>query len=118
MAGHGIFIGWGEIVPGRERQSRQVFGEVLALVAEEEQAGNIESHEVVGLQAHGGDLSGFILIRGDREKLEGVVASPGFRRYVYRAEAVVNHFGYLRAFLDDELLRQAESLWEAKADLE
>ena len=118
MADHGIFIGWGEIVAGRERQSRQVFGEVLALIATEEQAGTIESHAVVGLQAHGGDLHGFILMRGEREKLEEVVTSPEFRRYVYRAEAVVHDFGYLRAFLDDELLRQAESLWEAKADLE
>ena len=66
IADHGIFIGWGGLVSGRERQSRQVFGDALAHIAEQEQAGNIESHEVVLLSAHGGDLQGFMLMRGER----------------------------------------------------
>jgi hypothetical protein len=117
MAGDGVFIGWGEIIAGRERQSRQVFGEALGPMVEEEKAGNVESHEVVLLQAHGGGLAGFMLMRGDREKLHGVVTSPRFQRLVSRAEFIVHEFGVLRAVLDDNAVRMVGTTEEATADL-
>ena len=30
MADHGIFIGWSDVVAGRERQAEKVFGEAIA----------------------------------------------------------------------------------------
>ena len=118
MADHGIFIGWGELVVGRERQSRQVFGEALAHMAAQEQAGNIESHEVVLLSAHGGDLEGFMLMRGDRDKLHDVVTSPEWQRLVTRAGFIVHDFGVVRALLDSEALRVVQEMEAQTADLE
>jgi hypothetical protein len=117
MAGHGIFIGWGEIVPGRERQSRQVFSEALEFMAGQVQAGNIESHEVVLLGAHGGDLQGFMLMRGDQDKLYGVVTSPEWQRIATRASFVVLDFGVVRALLDDEAVGWVQAMEEVTADL-
>ena len=118
MAGHGVFIGWGDIVTGREQQSRKVFGEALAYMAQQQQAGNIESHEVVLLSAHGGDLQGFMLMRGDRDKLFAAVTTPEFQRLVTRAGFIVHDFGVVRAVLDDEAIRWVEGMEEATADLE
>ena len=117
MAGHGIFIGWGEIVVGRERQSRQVFGEALAYMAEQQQAGNIESHEVVLLSAHGGDLQGFMLMRGDRDKLHAVVNTPAWQRLVTRAGYIVHDFGVVPTLLDDEAVGWVEGMEQVTADL-
>lgn len=118
MADHGIFVGWGDIVVGRERPSRKVFGEALEFMAGQQQAGNIESHEVVLLSAHGGDLQGFMLMRGDREKLHGVVSSPEWQRLVTRAAFIVHDFGVVRAMLDDEAVRWVGGMEEVTADLE
>jgi hypothetical protein len=118
MAEHGIFIGWGEIFPGRERPSRKVFGEALAFMAEQEKAGNIESNEVVLLSAHGGGLQGFMLMRGDRDKLYGVVTSPEWQRIATRAGYVVQDFGVVRALLDDEAVGWVQAMEEVTADLE
>ena len=118
MADHGIFIGWGELVVGRERQSRQVFGEALAYIAAQEQAGSVESHEVVLLTAHGGDLQGFMLMRGDRDKLHEVVTSPEWQRLVTRASFIARDFGIVRAVLDSEALRVVQEMEAKTADLE
>jgi hypothetical protein len=118
MSDHGIFIGWGDTVVGRERQSRKVFGEALAFMAGQQQAGNIESHEVVLLGAHGGDLQGFMLMRGDDEKLHGVISSPEWQRLVTRANFIVHDFGVVRAMLDDEAVRWVEGMEAVTADLE
>ena len=118
MADHGIFIGWEEMVVGRERQSRQVFGEALAYMAAQEQVGNIESHEVVLPSARGGDPQGFILMRGDRDKLHDVVTSPEWQRLVTRAGLIVHDFGVVRALLDSEALRAVQEMEAQTTDLE
>jgi hypothetical protein len=69
MANAAIFIGWGNVVRGRERKALQVFNEALHYWSGLQQQGEIESFEPVLLELHGGDLNGFILIRGDRDKL-------------------------------------------------
>ncbi len=65
MAMGALFIGWGAGVPGRERQGLQVFNEGLQYYAGLQQRREIESFEPVLLEPHGGDLYGFILIKGD-----------------------------------------------------
>ena len=64
MADAGLFIGWGEVVRGRETEALEVFNETLAYYGRLQEEGAIESFEPVFLEPHGGDLSGFILIRG------------------------------------------------------
>src|SRR5215470_7184494 len=69
MADFGLFIGFGAPVRGRERQAIEGFNEVLEYNSRLQQEGEIESFETVLLEPHGGELGGFILLRGDQDKL-------------------------------------------------
>ncbi|MDQ6833816.1 MAG: hypothetical protein M3008_10485 [Chloroflexota bacterium] len=99
MADAAIFIGWGAPYPGRERKALEVFGEVMQYYGRLQQEGTIESFEPVALELHGGDLDGFALIRGEREKLARLRASDDFQRLNARAALVVSHFGVVDAHI-------------------
>ena len=71
-----------------------------------QQQGTIQSFEPVALEPHGGDLQGFLLIRGDREKLNALRSSEEFLRLNNRAALVVDNLGILTAFIGEELQRQ------------
>jgi hypothetical protein len=102
MANAALFIGYGPVVPGRERQSLQVFGEAIQYYGTLQQQGQIESFEPVFLEPHGGDLGGFILLRGDRDKLNAVRYTEEFLRLTNRATLVVQNIGVVSAFIGDE----------------
>src|SRR5918997_5764113 len=72
MANAGLFLGWGDPVRGREQPGLKVLGEGLEYYARLEQEGRIEGFETVFLEPHGGDLSGFILLRGSEEQMDAV----------------------------------------------
>ena len=108
MADAGLFIGWGEVVRGRETEALEVFNETLGYYGRLQEEGSIESFEPVFLEPHGGDLSGFILIRGDAEKLASLRVSEEFTRFSLRAGLIVNNFGVVGADLAERLQRQME----------
>jgi hypothetical protein len=99
MADAGLFIGWGEVARGREKYSLQVFNEALQYYAGLEQDGKIESSEVVLLEPHGGDLQGFILVRGSEEQMSTLRADEEFGRQIQRAIFVVDRVGVVSAAL-------------------
>jgi hypothetical protein len=105
MANAAIFIGWGEAARGREQKALQVFGEAIQFYARLQQQGEIESFEPVQLEPHGGDLRGFLLIRGDSEKLDRLRRTREFITLNARAELIVEHFGVVGAFIGEELNR-------------
>ena len=81
MAGEALFIGWGQIVRGREKQALQVFQESMEYYGKLQQEGRIEGFDVL-LLSHGGDLDGFVVLRGDRTGLAQIrfsdrVRAPG-----------------------------------------
>ena len=108
MADAGLFIGWGEVVRGRETEALEVFNETLGYYGRLQEEGSIESFEPVFLEPHGGDLSGFILICGDAEKLASLRVSEEFTRFSLRAGLIVNNFGVVGADLAERLQRQME----------
>jgi hypothetical protein len=108
MADAGLFIGWGEVVRGREAESIEVFNETLAYYGRLQEEGTIESFEPVFLEPHGGDLGGFILIRGDAEKLAALRVSDEFTQITIRAGLIVNGLGVVGADLAGRLQRQME----------
>jgi hypothetical protein len=57
---------------GREQASASLFPEFLGYLEELKKKGDIDSHEVVVLSLHGGDLEGFFLIRGDNDQLDAL----------------------------------------------
>lgn len=105
MANAAVFVGWGPVIAGREQKALQVFSEVLQHYTQLQQQGEIESFEPVALEPHGGDLAGFLLIRGDREKLSRLRASDAFQRLNARGLLVVQNFGVVDAHVGDGLTR-------------
>ena len=108
MADAGLFIGWGEVVRGREAQAVELFNETLEYYGRLQEEGTIESFEPVFLEPHGGDLYGFILIRGDAEKLAALRVSDEFTQLSIRVGLIVEGFGVVGADLAGRLQRQME----------
>lgn len=106
MAGEALFIGWGQVVRGREKQALQVFGESMEYYGKLQQDGRIESFEVLLLGPHGGDLNGFVILRGDRKGLADVRFSKEFERLTARATAIVDSIGVIPAYGGDALAEQ------------
>ena len=80
MADAGLFIGWGAPVRGREAKGLEVFSEALAYYARLQQEGVIEGFETAILEPHGGDLQGFVLVRGSEERLAQLRVDDEFVR--------------------------------------
>lgn len=97
MADYALFVGWGDLVSGRERIAAKVFNEAVAWYMQLQQEGEIESFEPVLLQPHGGDLAGFILVRGEQQKLAMLQSRDEFLRLNQRARVVVSRFGVVNA---------------------
>ncbi|HEY5987384.1 MAG TPA: hypothetical protein VIV12_13575 [Streptosporangiaceae bacterium] len=103
MPDFGLFIGFGAPVRGRERQAIKVFNEAIEYYTRLQQQGEIESFESVFLEPHGGDLGGFTLVRGDRDKLASIRTSDEFARLSTRAGLIVEGFGVIGANLGERI---------------
>jgi hypothetical protein len=101
MAEAGLFVGWGQIVRGRETKGLGVFGDAVGFWTAQQESGAIEGFETVLLGPHGGDLAGFILVRGSSEQIAAVRANEDFQRINARAAAVVDGLGIIDAVLGD-----------------
>ena len=117
MADSGLFIGFGYPVRGREQKAAQVFEEAIALWTSWQQRGEIESVEPVLLESHGGDLGGFFLLRGERDKIASLRAGDELARLVTRANLIVENFGIVGAVLGERIGTQMASFMEQAGEL-
>jgi hypothetical protein len=106
MADAGLFIGWGEVVRGREERALEVFNETIQFYGQLQGAGRIESFEPCLLEPHGGDLQGFVLLRGTQEQIDDVHSDDEFERLMTRANFIVDNLGVIQAAMGEELGRQ------------
>jgi hypothetical protein len=117
MATSGIFIGWGTPVRHREQKAVQVFQQSVEYWGSLQASGDIESFEVVLLEPHGGDLSGFALLRGEREQLDRVRASEDFQRLTDRANMIVESLGIVDAAVGEGVGESMARYGEVIAEL-
>jgi hypothetical protein len=117
MADDGLFIGWGETVRGRESKAVEVFNEVIQYYGQLQADGKIESFDAWFLAPHGGDLGGFVLLRGERSKLDEIQNEPEFERLQARASLIIDGNGAVRAYTGESLGRLMGQFQEAVADL-
>jgi hypothetical protein len=110
-----LFIGWGAVVRGREKQALQVFQESMEYYGRLQQEGRIEGFDVVLLAPHGGDMNGFVVLRGDREALADVRFSDEFERLLVRAASIIDAPGVVPAYTGEAIGPQME-LFQAAAD--
>lgn len=117
MADDALFVGWGEVVRGREQKAVAVFGESIEYYTQLQQDGKIESFEPYFLAPHGGDLDGFILLHGERAQLDEIKRSPEFERLQARVSLIVDRSGTIEAVTGDALARQMGQFQEAAQEL-
>jgi hypothetical protein len=109
MADAGLFIGWGQIVRGREERALGVFNETIELYGQWQEDDRIESFEVVLLEPHGGDLAGFVMLRGSEEQIAELRSDDDFQRVMQRADLVVERLGIVSASIGAGIQRQIET---------
>lgn len=117
MADAGLFVGWGPPVTGREAKGLEVFGEAMAFYGKAVDDGEIESSDVVLLSPHGGDLSGFFLLRGTREQCIALRERDDFQRILTRAGLVVQDLGVVAATVGEGVGEQIAIYQEAIGDI-
>jgi hypothetical protein len=105
-----IFFGWNRSIPGRERLSAQHFDDFVAYLRGLEQNQTITSFDVVFLNAHGGDMNGFFLIRGEGTKLGQLVASPDWVKHQMRAVLHLEGSGAVLGVTGDAIAERMK-LW-------
>jgi hypothetical protein len=117
MAGDALFLGWGPVVRGRELKALEVFQETITYYGTLQQDGRIDSFEPVLIAPHGGDLAGFILLRGSRASLDEIRSSEEFQRLVTRATAIVDDLGVIDAYTGEALAQQMATFQTVSEEL-
>ncbi|HEX2127272.1 MAG TPA: hypothetical protein VHF45_12020 [Thermoleophilaceae bacterium] len=107
----------GEVARGRERKAVEVLNESLQYYGQLQQDGTIESFDAWFLAPHGGDLAGFVLLHGERERLDKIQRSPEFERLWTRAGMIVDRAGVVNAYSGEALGRLMGQFEEATAEL-
>lgn len=65
--------------------------------------GTIESFEPVILGRHGGDMNGYVLLRGEQDKLDKLRHDPDFLDLVLECGNLVDGFGVTEAYINGGL---------------
>ncbi len=91
---------------GRESQSLDLFNEFLGYCGGLLENGEIESFEPVLLEPHGGDLVGFLLIRGDADRLASIRMSDEWIKHSTRGGLMTENFGVVSASMGERMERQ------------
>ena len=105
MADAALFIGWGQVVRGREKRAVQVFNESVEYWGGLQGDGKIEDFEVVLLAPHGGDLAGFALLRGSQDQMSTLRADEEFERRITRADLIIDSQGVIDALVGEGIAR-------------
>ncbi len=69
MADRVLFIGWNRPVIGREKQALETFGKSIQYYEKLKADGKIEGFDTVILDHHGGDLNGFVMLKGTARQI-------------------------------------------------
>jgi hypothetical protein len=98
-----LLIGWTRPVPGRETAAVEHFQYAMSYMGKLQQAGTIESFEPVLLQPHGGDLNGFVLVKGNAEKIDALQRTDDWRDLVVRSNILLQGHGVIAGVCGEEL---------------
>jgi hypothetical protein len=77
----------------------------------QKEKGTIEDFEVVLLEPHGGELEGFVLIRGEKESLARLRSSSEFIKVIVGVQLVHNKVGVIGAYTGAEM-GQLLQIWQ------
>jgi hypothetical protein len=117
MAGDALFVGWGQVVRGREQLALQVFQEAVGYYGKLQEDGQIERFDAYLLDPHGGDLAGWFLLHAERSTLDTIRSSEEFHRLLVRAGSVIDNLGVVSAYGGDALGAQMALFGEMAQEL-
>jgi hypothetical protein len=117
MADAGLFIGWGQVVRGREKRAVEVFNESVQYWGGLQADGKIEDFDVAFLAPHGGDLAGYAILRGSQEQMNEIRVSEDFEKLNTRVDLIVERLGVVDALLGDGIARAMNIYNEEVAQL-
>jgi hypothetical protein len=103
-----LFIGWKLPVVGREADALELFGSFVGYLGKQQAAGAVDSFEPCLIAPHGGDLDGFILVRGERSKLSTMRFSEEFEDLVSKCLVSVDGFGVVEAYVGESVTTQLQ----------
>lgn len=90
-----LFVGWGAIIAGREQAAAGVLKEALHYLQRLQADGTVD---VVLLEPHGGDLEGFVLVKGERDTLARLRVDEDFIRVIVGVQLVHQKVGVVGAY--------------------
>ena len=105
-----LLFGWNRSIPGREKVSAGHFDEFVKYLSGLQRNAAIQGFDVVFLDAHGGDLNGFFLIRGESSKLDAVVSTSEWITHITRATLHLEGSGVVRGVTGDEVMKRM-AIW-------
>ncbi len=100
-ANAGIIVGWNRAIPTREGEAVSKFSEYVGWLGKLQSSGQIESFEPVFTVPHGGDLNGFILIRGEAGKLGQLRDNEEWKNWETWGGFHLQNFGVVSCYLGD-----------------
>ena len=115
MADAGLFIGWGQVVRGRENRALEVLNESIQAYGQMQSDGRIEDFEVALLEPHGGELQGYAHLRGSEDQIAAIRRDEEFERLMTKASLIVDDLGVIGTAIDDSLGRAMSIYQEALA---
>jgi hypothetical protein len=105
MADAGLFIGWGDVVRGREDRALEVFNETVEFYGQLQSDGRIEDFEVALLEPHGGELQGYAHLRGSEDQIDALRRDEEFERLITKASLIVDNLGVINTAIGASLAR-------------
>ena len=105
-----LLFGWNRSISGREHVSAGHFEEFVKYLGGLQQNGAIQSFDAVFLDAHGGDLNGFFLIKGDAAKLDTLRSTTEWVTHITRAALHLEGVGVIHGVTGDEIAKRM-AIW-------
>jgi hypothetical protein len=96
MATACLFIGFDRPIPGREQEAFSFLAkEAMETFQRYQKEGWCESVQFVGLTPHGGDLNSFVLLNGERAKLDELRRTDEFEKLSMRLNLLHTRYGVI-----------------------
>jgi hypothetical protein len=108
-----LFIGWDEVVRGREERAVEVFSETVGLYGRLQQEGQIERFDVAFLPPNGSGLQGYFQLHGSADQLNAVRDMDEFNRSMADASMVVEDLRIIDGYTNEAIARQMAIFSEA-----
>lgn len=94
MANACLFLGWDRPRASRDQEAHgQLMRETLGQLDRLQKEGWFEGYDVIGLTPHCGTLNSFILLKGERAKLDELRRTDAFERFSMQLGMMLDGYG-------------------------